>query len=153
MAALPTPALPDGVLTVLQPLAALPGVLWCGLLDRQRAQLHWLPAPGNETPFVPQDVTVFQVLTDAILTASSALGAQFHQGPASDLAFSFQAAGLLLVMTADPQCALLLAHTPGPGTPVLRLAVRTAAERFTRSPAPATPAPPQSGVYNPFTSA
>lgn len=164
--------LPDWVNAALSPLASLPGVLWCGLLERRQSCLHLLPATAPESAALPGDRTIVQVLVDALLTAGTALGDQLHQGPARELAFQFDQTGLLLATHPSSECAFLLAHAPGPGTALLRLALRRAAEGCAGRPETSTPAlqpsledpaaftdpgwtaaPPQSEVYNPFTSA
>lgn len=170
MASFSSQPMPDWVAAVLTPLASMPGVLWCGLLERPQSRLHLLPAVGPESSSLPRDNTVAQVLVDAILTAATALGEQLHQGSARELMFAFQDTGLMLITPPTPGCAILLAHAQGPGTTMLRLALHQAAESYLGIPDVSSGEPSigaadaliasslsnpdmQSEVYNPFTSA
>lgn len=159
----------------LRTLAAQPGVLWVGLMNRTSPSLKTLNPDGSARQSGPAE----SVLVEAIMTASNALSERLGLGRAADFEHRFEQGGLLIHSPDTGHC-LILCHRPEAPVPLLRMALRDAARHLPPAAPSAAPsmaevfafpdpgslgglpdfvtpatrdASFQSEVYNPFTSA
>lgn len=159
----------------LRSLASQPGILWIAVMNRTSPGFISLTSEGELRQSAPTE----SVLIEAIMTASSALSERLGLGQALDFEHRFEQGGLL-VHSPDPTRSLILCHTREATVPLLRMALREAAQTLPPQSPPTAPdafdafsfpdpgplgsvadfgnltppeAPPHSVVYNPFTSA